>query len=97
VKAMEWAIVGWIAIGIIFGWLAGLVVGGSGFGIIGDMIVGLIGGLIGGWIISFVTGYSRGFNHGGFVWSLIVAFIGAVVLLLIARLATGGTRRASVQ
>ena len=45
-------ILSWIVVGLIAGWLAGLVVKGGGFGCIGDLIVGVIGGLLGGWIAS---------------------------------------------
>ncbi len=80
----------WLVLGGIAGWLAGLIVRGSGLGIIGDIIVGIIGGFIGGFIVSLFGGSGvTGFN----VWSLIVAIIGAVVLLLIVRLFTGGRRR----
>jgi len=76
---MVMAIIGWIIIGIIAGWLAGLVVGGSGFGVLGDMVVGLIGAVIGGWVMSAVLGYGNGANNGGFIWSLAVSFVGAVI------------------
>lgn len=80
----------WLVLGGIAGWLAGLIVRGSGLGIIGDIVVGIIGGFIGGFIVSLVGGSGvTGFN----IWSLIVAIIGAVVLLLIVRLFTGGRRR----
>lgn len=80
----------WLILGGIAGWLAGLIVRGSGLGIIGDVIVGVIGGFIGGFIVSLFGGTGMtGFN----IWSLIVAIIGAVVLLLIVRLVTGGVRR----
>lgn len=80
-------IIAWIVIGGIAGWLASLVVRGTGLGILGDIIVGIIGGFIGGIIVGLLGGSGvSGFN----IWSLIVAFIGAVVLLLIVRLFTGG-------
>ena len=83
----------WIILGGIAGWLAGLIVRGSGLGIIGDIIVGIIGGFIGGIIVGLVGGSGvTGFN----IWSLIVAVIGAVVVLLIVRLFTGGARRSTV-
>ena len=80
----------WLVLGGIAGWLAGLIVRGSGLGIIGDIVVGIIGGFIGGFIVSLFGGTGvTGFN----IWSLIVAIIGAVVLLLVVRLFTGGKRR----
>ena len=71
-----------LIIGAIAGWLAGLVMKGRGFGILGDIIVGIVGALLGGWLFG-VLGVSAG---GGLAGSLIVAFIGAVVLLFIVRL-----------
>lgn len=83
----------WLILGGIAGWLASLIVRGTGLGIIGDIVVGIIGGFIGGFIVSlFGAGGMTGFN----IWSLIVAVIGAVVLLLIVRLFTGGARRRAV-
>jgi uncharacterized membrane protein YeaQ/YmgE (transglycosylase-associated protein family) len=72
----------WIIVGGIAGWLAGLVVQGTGLGVIGDIIVGIVGALIGGFIVALIgaNGFT-GFN----IWSLIVAFIGAVILLLILK------------
>lgn len=80
------AIITWIVVGLIAGWLASLVVRGTGLGIVGDIIVGIIGGVIGGIILSLIGGSGvTGFN----IWSVIVAFVGAVILLLIVRLFTG--------
>jgi uncharacterized membrane protein YeaQ/YmgE (transglycosylase-associated protein family) len=74
----------WIIVGGVAGWLAGLVVQGTGLGIIGDIIVGVVGALIGGFVVSLLLpgtfGFS-GFNFG----SLVIAFIGAVILLLILK------------
>ena len=82
-----------LIIGGIAGWLAGLVTRGSGFGIIGDIIVGLIGSFIGSWLIG---AFHIGINVGNpLITEGIVAFIGAVVLLLIiglVRPATWGRR-----
>ncbi|MCW3463988.1 GlsB/YeaQ/YmgE family stress response membrane protein [Chitinophaga nivalis] len=71
-----------IIIGGIAGWLAGRVMRGNGFGIIVDIIVGLIGGWLGGWLFG-VLGLHLG---NGILGSLIVAFIGAVVLIWLIRL-----------
>jgi len=68
-------------VGLIAGWLADVVVPGIGFGLIGDMIVGIIGALIGGLLFGLA-----GFGGGGFGWSILVAFIGAVILLAIIKL-----------
>jgi len=72
----------WLIVGAIAGWLAGIVVKGGGFGLIGDIIVGIVGGLIAGWLlpqIGIVIG-------SGIVGAVIDSFIGAVILLLIIRL-----------
>jgi uncharacterized membrane protein YeaQ/YmgE (transglycosylase-associated protein family) len=72
----------WLIVGAIAGWLAGTVVKGGGFGLVGDIIVGILGGLIAGWLlpqIGIVIG-------GGLIGAIINAFIGAVILLIILRL-----------
>ncbi|AFY74080.1 putative membrane protein [Synechococcus sp. PCC 7502] len=71
-----------ILIGMAAGWLAGQLVKGSGFGLVGDIVVGIIGALLGGLIFS-TFGVSAG---GGLLGSLIVATIGAVILLFGLRL-----------
>jgi uncharacterized membrane protein YeaQ/YmgE (transglycosylase-associated protein family) len=77
-------VLSWIVVGLIAGWLAGMVMKGGGFGLIGDIIVGVVGGLLGGWISTkfLHIGDMTGINLG----SILIAFIGAVVLLLILRL-----------
>ena len=64
------------------GWLAGMVVKGGGYGLIGDIIVGIIGGLIAGWLLPQV-GIVIG---SGIIAAIIDAFIGAVILLFVLRL-----------
>jgi len=81
-------ILSWIVVGLIAGWLAGLVVKGGGFGCVGDIIVGVIGGLLGGWIASRFFGMGdpmSGFNLS----SIFVAFVGAVILVILLRLLSG--------
>jgi uncharacterized membrane protein YeaQ/YmgE (transglycosylase-associated protein family) len=76
-------------VGIVAGWLAGRVMEGGGFGLIGDLIVGLIGAFIGDWLLP-----QLGLHLGTGILSLILnAFIGAVVLLLLLRLVSGGWGR----
>jgi uncharacterized membrane protein YeaQ/YmgE (transglycosylase-associated protein family) len=87
-------IIVWIIIGGIAGWLASLVVQGGGMGIGMDIVVGIIGALIGGFILS-VLGLGGGFTGFNFI-SLVTAFIGAVILLLLVRLFTRGSARAGV-
>jgi uncharacterized membrane protein YeaQ/YmgE (transglycosylase-associated protein family) len=71
-----------ILIGLAAGWLAGQLMRGGGFGVIGDIIVGVIGALLGG----FLFGILGIFPEGGLFGRLIVATIGAVVLLFLLRL-----------
>ncbi len=82
----------WIIVGLIAGVLASLVMGGTGYGIIGDIIIGIVGAFVGGWLFSQL-GVSTPF--GGLAGTIFVAFIGAIVLLFVLRLIRGGgTRRA---
>jgi uncharacterized membrane protein YeaQ/YmgE (transglycosylase-associated protein family) len=75
-----------IVVGIVAGWLAGRVMEGGGFGLIGDLLVGLVGAFIGDWLLPRL-----GIHLGqGIVALILNAFIGAVVLLLILRLVGGG-------
>jgi len=71
----------WILVGAVAGWLAGLVVRGGGFGLVGNIIVGIIGAFLGGWLFG-VAGIAIG---AGIINTIFTAFIGAVVLLLLAR------------
>ena len=80
----------WIIVGLIAGVLASLVMGGTGYGLIGDIIIGIVGAFVGGWIFSRL-GVSIPF--GGLAGVIFVAFIGAVVLLFILRLIRGGARK----
>ncbi len=68
-----------LLLGAIAGWLAGLIVTGYGFGLIGNIVVGIVGALIGGWLLPQI-GLSTG---GGTVGTIITAVIGAVILLLL--------------
>ncbi len=70
-----------LLVGLVAGWLAGMLVKGGGFGLIGDLVVGVIGAILGGWLFS-TLGASAG---GGLLGSIIVATVGAVVLLFIVR------------
>lgn len=73
----------WFAlIGLVAGWLAGLLMKGGGFGVIGDIVVGILGALLGGFLFSSL-GLSSG---GGLLGAIIVATIGAIVLIFILRL-----------
>ena len=80
----------WIAIGLIAGWLASAIVGG-GYGVIGDIVVGVVGAFIGGFVFRALD---IRVPWGGLAGTIFVAFIGAVVLLVILRLVRAiSTRR----
>jgi uncharacterized membrane protein YeaQ/YmgE (transglycosylase-associated protein family) len=86
IAMMPGGLIAWAVVGLIAGWLAGMVMKGGGYGVIGDIIVGLIGALVGGFLMGyFVQGPT------GFWGSIFVAFIGACVLIAIVR-AVSGTR-----
>jgi uncharacterized membrane protein YeaQ/YmgE (transglycosylase-associated protein family) len=75
-----------VLVGLVAGWLAGQVMRGSGFGLVGDLIVGLLGALIGDWLLPRLN-----IHLGvGIVALIINAFVGAIVLLFILRLIGGG-------
>ncbi|MBI4505341.1 MAG: GlsB/YeaQ/YmgE family stress response membrane protein [Chloroflexi bacterium] len=74
-------IVAWLIVGLIAGWLAGVVMRGGGYGIVGDIIIGLVGAFIGGFIFSLL-GVA---GQAGFIGSIVVAFVGAVMLIAILR------------
>jgi uncharacterized membrane protein YeaQ/YmgE (transglycosylase-associated protein family) len=76
-----------ILVGLIAGWLAGQVMRGSGFGLIGDLIVGLLGALIGDWLLPQLHVHLG----VGIIALIINAVVGAIVLLLILRLIGGGS------
>jgi uncharacterized membrane protein YeaQ/YmgE (transglycosylase-associated protein family) len=64
--------------------------GGTGYGIVGDIVVGILGAFVGGWLFG-ALGIG---TAGGLLGTILVAFVGAVVLLFVVRLIRGGTRRA---
>jgi uncharacterized membrane protein YeaQ/YmgE (transglycosylase-associated protein family) len=83
-------ILSWVIVGLIAGFLAGQVMRGGGYGVIGDIIVGVLGGLLGGWIAYYffdVGDTMTGIN----MVSILVAFMGAILLILILRM-IGGKR-----
>ena len=83
------SILTWIVLGLVAGWLAGMFMKGGGYGIIGDIVLGIIGALLGGWISSAVFGWDvTGFNLS----SVVIAFIGACIVIAIYR-AVAGSRR----
>jgi uncharacterized membrane protein YeaQ/YmgE (transglycosylase-associated protein family) len=74
----------WIVVGAIAGWLAGQVMKGSGFGLIGDIVIGVIGALVGGWLASTLFNVPDAIN-GFNLTTIVVAFLGSVIVLFIAR------------
>ena len=77
-----------IFVGVVAGWLAGLIIQGTGFGLIGDLVIGIIGAFIGDWMLPRL-GIHLGF---GLISAIINATIGAIVLLVIIRVVRGGRR-----
>jgi uncharacterized membrane protein YeaQ/YmgE (transglycosylase-associated protein family) len=70
----------WLISGVIAGWLTGLIVRGEGFGLVGDLIIGLLGGLIGGWLFGFL-----GIATTGWIGEILAAVVGGVVLVATIR------------
>ena len=84
---MTHSILGWIVIGIVAGWLTGKIMKGGGYGMLLDMVIGLIGAVIGGAIFR-ALGYGGPGEHGLIV-SIIIATIGAVILTFLIHIFTG--------
>ena len=80
----------WLIVGLIAGVLASMVMGGTGYGIIGDIIIGIVGAFVGGWLFRMLGVSSP---LGGLAGTILVAFIGAVVLLFVLRAIKGGGKR----
>lgn len=75
-----------LLVGLVAGWLAGQIIQGTGFGLIGDLIIGVAGAFIGGWLLP-----QLGVHLGsGIVSAIIDATVGALILLLVMRLVRGG-------
>jgi uncharacterized membrane protein YeaQ/YmgE (transglycosylase-associated protein family) len=80
-------IVAWIVVGLIAGWLAGMVMKGGGYGVVGDIVIGVVGGLLGGFLASVLFGVDA--INGFDITSIITAFIGAVILIALVRALPG--------
>lgn len=74
------SLIWFLLIGLAAGWLAGMVMKGGGFGLIGDLIIGVIGALLGGWLFGML-----GVGIGGLLGALIMAFVGACLLIFLLR------------
>jgi len=77
---IDWIV--WLIVGGVAGWLAGLIVKGYGFGLLWNIIIGIVGGVVAGWLLPMIGIFSI----GGIVGSIIYSVIGAVILLLIVGL-----------
>jgi len=73
-------IVAWLVVGLIAGWLAGKVMSGAGYGLVGDIVLGLVGAVIGGFVFGLIVP-----GDAGFWGSILVAFFGACALIFIVR------------
>lgn len=78
----------WLIVGLIAGWLAGMVMKGGGYGVVGDIILGIIGALVGGFLAATLFNIPDAVN-GINVTSIIVAFVGAVIAIAIVRALPG--------
>ena len=86
------SILSWILVGLVAGWLAGVVMRGGGYGVVGDIIVGIVGALVGGFLATNLFG-TPGAVDGFNLTSIIVAFLGAVITIAILRaINPGGSR-----
>ena len=80
------SIIAWILLGLVAGWLAGQVMRGGGYGILGDIVLGIIGAFVGGFLSSALLGVDvTGFN----LTSVLIAFAGAVIVIAISRAFSG--------
>lgn len=84
---MERDLLWFIVVGLVAGWLAGQLMKGGGFGLIGNLVVGVLGAVLGGLLLG-----SGGALGGGLLGSIVVATLGAILLLFAVRLVRGGRR-----
>ena len=84
-------ILSWIIVGLIAGFLAGQVMRGGSYGVIGDMIIGVLGGLLGGWIAFYFFHIGDPMSGINFQ-SILIAFAGAILLILVLRMIGGRGR-----
>ena len=85
--------IAWVVAGLVAGWLAGVIVRGRGFGCLGDIVLGIVGALIGGFVVSLLPLHLGG-NYG-FWGTVVIAFLGALILAALGRLIGGSGRRKS--
>ena len=83
-------ILAWLILGLVAGWLASLLMGAGGYGLIGDIVVGILGSIVGGWLATQLLGLDvTGLN----VTSVAIAVAGAVILIIIFRAIAPGRSR----
>lgn len=84
-------IISWIVVGLVAGWLAGMLMKGGGYGVVGDVVLGIVGALVGGYLASTVLhlGNVNGIN----IESIVIAALGAVIVVFVSRLVMKGGRR----
>lgn len=80
------SLIWFLIVGAVAGWLAGVIVKGYGFGLVGNIIIGIVGGLLGGWLLGPVLGTGTPSTGSGTLNYILTALIGAVVLLFIVGL-----------
>jgi uncharacterized membrane protein YeaQ/YmgE (transglycosylase-associated protein family) len=77
-------IIWWVIVGLIAGWATGKIMRGAGYGPLMDIVLGIVGAVIGGWIVT-----ALGFGGGGMIYTIIVAILGACILVAVARMLSG--------
>ncbi|HLF26704.1 MAG TPA: GlsB/YeaQ/YmgE family stress response membrane protein [Anaerolineae bacterium] len=81
-------ILSWIIVGLIAGWLAGMVMRGGGYGLVGNIVIGIVGAIVGGFLSTSLFGVPDPVN-GVNVGTILVAFLGAVVAIALIRALPG--------
>lgn len=89
-----WDILAWIIVGGVAGWAANVLIDGGAMGVIMDIIIGIVGAVLGGALLTFILPGSFAFTGFNLV-SLLIALVGAAILLLIARAVTGSHSHAT--
>lgn len=84
-------ILSWLVVGLIAGWLAGMVMKGGGYGVVGDIVLGIIGAIVGGFLATNVLGI--GSVNGINLESIVIAAVGAVIVVFASRMLMRGRRR----
>ncbi len=83
-------LIAWIIVGLVAGWLAGQIMKGGGYGLLGDLLLGLVGAVVGGWLFGLFTSAAE---PTGLLGSIVVATIGAIAVIFVARMLGGRALR----